>query len=389
MIYLDWAATTPIREEVLEAMVAFEREAWANPSSTHAAGRQARSRLEAARRAVRRWLGAETGRIVFTSGGTEADNLAVFGLAAAAEARGRPRRAVTSAIEHRAVLDAFRELERRGWEVTYLPGDGRGLVPPESLEAALEAEPGPAFLSLMWANNETGALQPVVEAARLAHRRGIPVHSDAVQAAPLLELGLDALGPDGPDLVAVSAHKLGGPKGVGALWIRDGLELSPLLFGGGQEAELRPGTENAAGIVGFGRAAELAAREAGAEWERLRRVAGRFLGEVRRRLPDAVLNGPEEVGRRAGARLPSIVNLGFPGVRAESLLIRLDLAGVEASAGAACSAGSLEPSHVIAAMGRPELAGASLRFSFGRLSDEEEAAEAAAIVAREAGALRR
>ncbi|MCL6521898.1 MAG: cysteine desulfurase [Firmicutes bacterium] len=391
MIYLDWAATTPIREEVLEAMVAFEREAWANPSSTHAPGRRARARLEAARRAVHDWLGLPGGRLVFTSGGTEADNLAVFGLAAAAEARGAPRRAVTSAVEHRAVLDAFLRLERRGWEVEFLGPDARGVVPPEAVEAALERPA--AFLSLMWANNETGAIQPVAEAARLAHARGLPVHADAVQAAPLLRLGPGAEGHDsrhtgeGPDLVAVSAHKLGGPKGVGALWLRDGLEVEPLLAGGGQEWELRPGTENAAGIVGFGRAAELAAREAPGEWERLRRLGERFLAELRARWPGVLLNGPEEAAPRPGARLPSIVNLAFPGLRAESLLIRLDLAGVAASAGAACSAGSLEPSHVVAAMGRAELAASSLRFSFGRLSREEEVVRAAEIVAREAEAL--
>jgi len=385
-IYLDHAATTPVRPEVREAMLPFlGEEAFGNPSSAHAFGRSARAAVEHARERVAAAVGAEPKQVFFTSGGTEADNLAVLGATAAATA-GRGAgivHIVSSPTEHHAVSAAVHEAERRGAFATLLPVDSNGIVNLEALDQALAGR-GPAgrptLVSVMWVNNEVGTAQPVRDIAARCDTAGVLFHTDAVQALGKVRMDLRSF----PwAAVSVSAHKIGGPKGVGALIVRDPASFAAIIRGGSQQQGLRPGTENVPGIIGFGRAAELAAAEQPGNttaWAAMRDVLQHSIVE---RVPDAVVHG-------AGAtRAPNILNVSAPGTDSESVLMHLDLAGIAAASGSACTTGSVEPSHVLLAMGVPaDLAAAGVRFSFGSLSSAEQVPRVAEAYARVVGKVR-
>jgi len=358
--YVDHAATTPARREVVEAMRPYFSEFGFNPSSAHTEGRAARAALDRARASVAAVLGARPLEIVFTAGGSEADNLAVLGVARAQ--RGAGRRIVTVATEHRAVLHAVELLRDEGYAVSVLPVDENGALDPADFEAALGA--GTVLASVMLANNELGTLQPIPALARIAHEHQTIFHSDGVQAPGRVPLDVDDLG---VDLLSLSAHKFYGPKGVGLLYVRSGTPLAPLIVGGEQEAGLRAGTENVAGAVGLAAALELAAREQPAESVRLRALRDRFEAGIL-----ATVEGVR-VNAATGPRLPNVSSLAFAAVDGVTLAIRLDLAGVAVSTGSACAAGSIEPSHVIAAIGGPAWAArGTVRFSFGKLSTEQD-----------------
>jgi len=358
-IYLDNAATTTVRPEAVAAMLPLLGGGY-NPSSLHAEGRAARAALDDARETVARVLGAAPREIVFTGGGSESDVTAIVGAARALAARGR--HVVTSAIEHHAVLHAADVLERDGWRVTRLPVDRRGLVDPQEFAAALE--PQTTVASVMLANNEIGVVQPVAELAALARARGVVFHTDAVQAAGWLPLAVDALG---VDLLSLSGHKFNGPKGVGILYVRRGTPLEPLIVGGGQEHGLRAGTEDVAGIVGLAAALRLAEAERPATAPRVAALRDRLQTGILAAFPDALVNGA------ATPRLPNNLSVAFAGLPSDALLIRLDLDGIAASAGSACAAGSLEPSHVTAALGLDEERRLGvIRFSLGRQTSAEE-----------------
>ncbi len=363
-IYLDYAATAPVRDEVVDVMLPLLRVA--NASSVHADGRAARAVVDAARDDVARVLGASGREIVFTGSGTEADVLAVLGAARAGTARGR--HLVVSAIEHSAVLLAAEILASEGWEVSRLPVTADGVVEPATLAAALRNDT--VLVSVMLGNNELGTIQPVAALAALAHARGARFHTDAVQAAGYLDLDVEALG---VDLLSLASHKLGGPKGTGALYVRRGTPLAPVVPGS-QEHGVRGGTEDVAGIGGFARALVLAEAERPAAAARVAELREAFERTLLAGVPDAIVLGHNV------SRLPHITDVLFPGVANEALLIALDLEGVSASAGSACAAGSVEPSHVVAALGVPEERARSVvRFSFGRLSTALEADRAAEI----------
>jgi cysteine desulfurase len=360
MTYLDHAATTPLRPEAREAMEPFLGEVYGNPSSLHAAGQEARRALDDARDRVAAALGARAEEVVFTSGGTEADNLALIGRFLAERER-RPH-LVTVATEHHAVLDTCRFLEGLGAEVTLLPVDGDGLVDPDAVRRALT--PRNSVVSVMYANTEIGTIAPLAEIGAITREAGAPLHTDAVQAVGALPLTMDALG---VDLLSLSAHKFYGPKGVGTLLVRRGTRLQPLQQGGGQERGRRAGTENLAGIVGMARALELAVAEREAEAPRQVALRDRLIEGIRAVVPEVVLNG------HPTRRLPNNANLAFPGLEAEVLLLNLDLEGVAASAGSACTAGSLEPSYVLQAIGRArDLGRGSLRLTVGRGTTADE-----------------
>jgi cysteine desulfurase len=353
-IYLDHNATTPVAPDVADTVARVLRDEFGNASSVHHFGQRAKAILDDARTAVAGLIDAEPGEITFTSGGTEADNLAIRGAAEALEPSGR-RHLVASAIEHEAVLNTLKALARRGWRVTLLPVDERGIVSPDTLREALTDDT--ALVSVMLANNEIGTIQPVAELARIARERGAWFHTDAVQAAGKIPVSVRSLG---VDLLAVSAHKLNGPKGVGALWIRRGLRLVPHMTGGRQERSRRAGTEDVPAIAGFGVAAALAATKLQVEATRLGALRDRLEDGVLERVPGTLVNGAREL------RVPNTTNLSFDGVEAESLLIALDLEGFAVSTGSACSSGSLEPSHVLRAMGLPpHRTQNSIRFSLG------------------------
>jgi cysteine desulfurase len=359
-IYLDHAATTPVRDDVLAAMLPHFTANGYNASSLHAEGRAARAALDRSRDSVAALLGAKPREIVFTGGGSEADNLAIFGVARALRERGR--HLITTATEHHAVLHAFDVLEDDGFEVARLPVDSDGRVAPESFARALR--PDTIFASVMLANNELGTLQPIAELAALAHERGAIFHTDAVQAPGRIALDVRVLG---VDLLSLSAHKFYGPKGVGALYVRSGTSIAPLVVGGGQEAALRAGTENVAGIVGLARAFELAAAELRDEAPRLAALRDRFERELLAAEPSARVNAS------TAPRLPNVASIAFPDVDAPTLLARLDLEGVAVSAGSACAAGSSEPSHVLAALDVPAwVRGGTIRFSLGRSTSEQD-----------------
>jgi cysteine desulfurase len=363
-IYLDHNATTPIDPEVLETMLPFLREDYGNASSLHWLGQRARAATEDARAEVAALIGADPSEVVFTGSGSESDNMALRGVTA--RARGPRRGLVTTTIEHHAVLNTARALGDT--PVAFVGVDPAGQVRLEEVEEAVDG--GTALVSIMLANNETGILQPVAEAAALAHDRGALVHCDAVQAAGRVPVDVGALG---VDLLTLSAHKLYGPKGVGCLYVRRGTGLAPLVTGGSQERNRRAGTVNVAGAVGFGAAAARARARLEADAVRLAALRGR-LEERLLQIPGASLNG-------TGPRLPNTVNVSFEEVEAEGLVMALDLAGVAASTGAACAAGGTEPSHVLKAMGLPpERVEASLRLSLGRPTTEEQVDRAARIV---------
>jgi len=357
-IYLDHSATTAVRPEVLEAMWPFFSQLYGNPSSVHSYGAGPHEALERAHAAVASVLGCRPGEIIFTGGGTEADNLAVLGVARAVRTR-RPEarlHVITSQIEHDAVLNACRQLEREGFRVTYVPVNRAGFVELAALESALDDET--MLVSIMLANNEIGTIQPISEISRLAHGRGALVHTDAVQAAGVMDLDVARLG---VDLLSVSAHKLYGPKGVGALYLRRGTPVSPLIHGGGQERDRRSGTENVPGVVGLAVSLALAEGERATEVQRLTGLRDRLIDGVLDRVPSAHLTGHRT------QRLPGHASFYLEGVTGESVLVNLDIAGVACSSGSACQAGSTEPSHVLTAIGLPpEHAKNGLRMTLGR-----------------------
>lgn len=357
-IYLDHAATTPLLQEAAAAMLPYMTECYGNPSSLHSFGRAARQACARGCVQVAGLLGAAAAEIFFTSGGSESDNWALKGLAWAHQAQGR--HIITSSVEHHAVLHACAWLEQQGFTVTYLPVDAAGRVTPESVVQALR--PDTILVSIMTANNEVGTLEPIAAIGTLLRERGILFHTDAVQAAGHVPLDMRSLP---VDALSLSGHKFYGPKGIGALYLRRGTAIAPLLHGGSQERGLRAGTENTAAIVGLGVAAEQAALQLSAEAARLRKLRD-MLADGIRQLPGAWINGSDE-------RLPGHLSFGLEGIASDVLLIRLDLAGFAVSAGSACSAGSLEPSHVLAAMGQSAVqAGAAVRVTLGR---ENTAAE--------------
>lgn len=360
-IYLDHAATTPLRPEVFEAMQPYLLENYANPSSVYRLAQGARWALDSARDTIAQCLGAKSSEIIFTSGGTESNNAAIKGVAFARKDSGN--HLLTAAIEHHAVLHPMQELEERfGFDVTVVPVAKNGILDPLEFERALR--PKSILASVMWANNEIGTVQPVEEIARLTHERRIILHVDAVQAAGSLDIDLKTL----PiDLLSLSAHKFYGPKGVGVLFVRQGTPWWPLLTGGGHERNRRAGTENVAGIVGMARALDLACREREGNRRHVQGLRNYLLREIPSRIPDTTVNGDTE------RRLPNNVNLSFEGVHGESLLVGLDLANVMASSGSACTSGSLEPSHVLQALGMPDhLAQGSLRLTLGRENNQGE-----------------
>jgi cysteine desulfurase len=375
-MYLDYAATTPTDPRVVDAMRAYFTEAFGNASSVHLFGQEARTAIDRARRTLAQALGCEPSEVVFTSGATESDNWAVVGVALANEARGR--HLVVSSVEHRAVLEPARWLAQRGWEVTFLPVDRHGRVDPDDVRRALRDDT--VLVSVMHANNEVGTLQPVAEVARVARERGVLVHTDATQTFGALPVRVDELG---VDLLSASAHKRYGPKGVGLLYVRKGTRIEPLLRGGSHERGRRAGTENVPGIVGFARAVELALEDREAEQARLAALRDRLVRALLE-VEGAVLTGhPTE-------RLPNNAHLCFEGVDSESLLLALDLRGLAASSGSACTAGSLEPSHVLKAMGLPpHLAAGALRLTVGRWTTEAEVDAAAQMVREAVAELRR
>lgn len=355
-IYLDHAATTPVDPRVLEAMLPFFTERFGNPSSIYAAGREARAALDQARARIARLLNCQAREIVFTSGGTESDNLAVKGVAFWHLVNGRGRHIVTTAFEHHAVLHSAEYLERFGFHVTYVAPDADGIVQPEAIEAALR--PDTILVSVMYANNEIGTIQPIREIAHLCRERGITVHTDAVQAAGTLPLDVEELG---VGLLSISAHKFYGPKGVGLLYVRSGTPILWQQHGGAQESNRRAGTENVPGIVGMARALELAYEELDERNAHVQALRDRLIDGILQRIPDSRLNGHRH------QRLPNNVNVTFAGVDGETLLLNLDLHGIAASSGSACTTGSTEPSHVLLAIGAtPEQARSSVRLTLGK-----------------------
>jgi cysteine desulfurase len=360
-IYLDHNATTPLLPAVIDRMTAVLKEEFGNPSSVHHFGQQAKAAVDDARSEVAELIGADPSEVLFTSGGTEGDNIAIRGAAEALEATGR-RHLVASAIEHEAVLNTLKALARRGWQTTLLPVDQSGVVSPAALREALTDRT--VLVSVMHANNEIGTIQPVAELARLAHERGALFHTDAVQSAGKIPVNVKALG---VDLLSVSAHKFYGPKGVGALWIRRGLRVLPLLTGGRQERSRRAGTENVPGIVGLGVAATIAAGKMESEGSRLGALRDRLEAGILRAVPGTAVNGSPD------HRVPNTTNISFDRIEAESLLIALDLEGVAVSTGSACSSGTLEPSHVLKAMGfNAHRTQNSIRFSLGARNTDAE-----------------
>jgi len=371
-VYFDYNATTPLTVDVVDAVARASRDLFGNASSVHHFGQQAKSALDEARSAVAALVGGDPSEIVFTSGGTESDNLAIRGAAGVyetLEATGR-RHLIASAIEHEAVLNTLKALARRGWRTTLLPLDQTGVLAPDRLREALADDT--VLVSVMHANNEIGTIQPIAEIARIAHERGAVVHTDAVQSAGKIPVNVGALG---VDLLSLSAHKFNGPKGAGALWIKRGTRMQPAVTGGKQERSRRAGTENVPALVGMGVAARLAADKLASEAGRLEMLRDRLEDAVIRQVPGTAVNG-------AGSpRVPNTTNISFDRVEAESLLIALDLEGIAVSTGSACSSGTLEPSHVLRAMGfPPHRTQNSLRFSLGLFSTEEEVDRVIAVL---------
>jgi cysteine desulfurase len=360
-IYFDHNATTPMHPAVIERMTAALRQHFGNPSSVHHFGQQAKAALDEARTAVAALIGAEPAELVFTSGGTEGDNFAIRGVAEALEPSGK-RHLIATAIEHEAVLNTMKALARRGWRTTLLPVDQSGIVAPEGLKQALTDDT--ALVSVMHANNEIGTIQPIADLARLARERGALFHTDAVQSAGKIPVDVKTLG---VDLLTISAHKFYGPKGIGATWIRRGLRLLPILTGGKHERNRRAGTENVAGIVGMGIAAQHARATMAEEADRLGRLRDRLEEGLLTAVPGTAVNGVRQF------RVANTTNISFDRVEAESLLIALDLAGFAVSTGSACSSGTLEPSHVLKAMGfPPHRAQNSIRFSLGAANTDAD-----------------
>ena len=379
LIYLDHAATTPVRAEVLEAMMPYFGPRFGNPSSVHRWGREARVALDDARARLAACLGARSDEITFTSCGTEGDNLAILGAWQAAAGTGR-RVVVTSPIEHKAVLAAVHAAAAQGAEARIVPVNAGGWIALSDFETALGDDV--AVCSIMWVNNEIGTIQPIPELARLAAARRVVFHTDAVQAFGKVPIDAST---QPFDLLTISGHKIGAPKGIGALYARRGTSLAPLLHGGSQERGRRAGTENVALAVGFAKAAELAVAERESECARLRQLRDALETQLLSRIPDAVING------HASLRAAHVLNISVRGTDSESLLMALDLAGVACSSGSACQSGSITPSHVLSALGvDPELANSAIRMSLGALTTAEDMDHVAqvfpALVAKARGA---
>jgi len=359
-IYMDYAATTPMLPEVVEAMQPYFSHKYGNPSSIHSMGQEARDAVDQSRSQVAALIACKPEDVVFTGGGTEADNHAIKGVAFAG--RGKGNHIITTAVEHHAVLNACRFLKEAGFELTVVPVDRYGMVNPDDIKKAITAKT--LLVSVMHANNEVGAIQPIEEIGRITRRAGVYFHVDAVQTAGHLPIDVDRMG---IDLLSASAHKLYGPKGVGMLFVRAGTSIVPLLHGGEHENERRAGTENVAGIAGFGKAAEIARAEMGKEADRLSGYRDRLIDSVLGRVADAYLNGHRT------SRLPNNTNFSFDFIEGESILMYLDAEGICASTGSACSSSSSEPSHVLMALGLPvERARGSVRFTLGRWTSEED-----------------
>ncbi len=362
-VYLDFNATTPVEPEVLDAMIPYFSAEFANAASIHTPGQRARAAVETARERVAALIGARAQEIVFTSGGTESDNHAIFGIAsssftsfASSTSSTSSRHIITTAIEHEAVLNACQALEKEGVRVTYLPTDREGLIDLGELRRAIRPET--ILITIMHANNELGTVQPLEEIGRMAAEADVYFHTDAVQSAGKIPIAVNVLG---VDLLSLSGHKLYAPKGIGALYVRGGTRLRQLLYGGHHQRGFRPGTENVAGIVGLGKAAEIARNSLAQDARRVSALRDTLQQGLLHHVPQSRVNGG------AAPRTPNTTNLVFPGVEGEALLIALDLKGLACSTGAACSSGAVEPSHVLTAIGLPpEEARASLRFSLGR-----------------------
>lgn len=358
--YLDNAATTQPRQEVVEAMLPYLRERYGNPSSIYSIAREARAALDEAREKVARVLGADPREVIFTSGGTESDNTAIKGVAYANRDKGN--HIITSAIEHHAVLDSVKRLEKQGFRATYVPVDSQGMVDPRDVASAITGET--ILISIMHANNEVGTIEPIEEIAKIAKERGVYFHTDAVQTVGHISVDVGRLG---VDLLSLSAHKFHGPKGVGALYVRRGVRMDRYIDGGAQERNRRAGTENVAGIVGLATALELAAAEMEHEMRRISKLRDHLISGVRERISHVRLNG------HPTQRLPGNVSFCFEFIEGESLLLNLDMLGICGSSGSACTSGSLEPSHVLLAMGVPhEIAHGSLRLTLSRYTTAEE-----------------
>jgi len=359
-VYLDHNATAPLDPQVLEAMMPYLREEFGNASSIHQWGRRARAALEDSRAKIATLLGAEKDCVVFTGGGTEADNLAIKGVAWANQEKGK--HIVTSTVEHHAVLHTCEFLAKQGFEITFLPVDGKGRLDPEDLRKAIR--PDTILITLMHANNETGILFPLREFGQIAREKKVFFHTDAIQTFCKVPLNVEE---DHVDLLSLSAHKIYGPKGVGALYIRKGTKMVAILHGGSQQRKRRPGTENVAGAVGFARAAELLFADQEKEGDRLAALRDQLQRNLVEKIPQVLLNGDPD------HRLPGTLNMSFKFVEGESLILSLDMEGIAVSSGSACTSGSLEPSHVLLAMGIPhEVCHGSLRFSLGRGTTKEQ-----------------
>jgi len=360
-VYLDHAATTPVRAEVVEAMLPWFTEGYGNTSSAHAFGQAAKAAIEDARARIAALIGAPPESIIFTGGGTEADNLAIMGAVAAAKS---PGHIIASSIEHSAVLKTCAVLEKQGMDVTHLLVDTAGVIEPDDLHAALR--PDTAIVSVMLVNNEVGVIEPLREVCAICREVGVPVHTDAVQGVGKLPVDVDALG---VDLLSASAHKFYGPKGVGFLYRRQGVRIKCIQHGGGHESGLRAGTVNTPGIMGMARAMELACAEMQAESARLKALCDRLESGLCERIPGLKVNSV------AAQRLPGLLNVTIPNAEGEALLMKLDAAGIAVSTGSACSSKSLEPSHVLLAMGIPkDIIHGSMRFSFGHSNTADDVA---------------
>ncbi|WP_100398247.1 cysteine desulfurase family protein [Bacillus sp. FJAT-44742] len=359
-IYMDHAATSPVREEVIDAMLPFMKEHFGNPSSIHQFGRRSRQALDESRRTIAQSIESSPEEIIFTSGGTEADNLALIGYAEANQGKGK--HIITTQIEHHAILHTCERLEKMGYDVTYLPVSEEGLVSVQEIESSLREDT--ILVSIMYGNNEVGTLQPIEEIGALLREKEVAFHTDAVQVYGLLPLTMKTLP---VDMLSVSSHKINGPKGTGFLYVRNGINISPTVTGGEQERKRRAGTENVPSIVGFAKAAELAVKEQEERWNKYRQLTDLFLDRLEEKEVRRYING------NRNKSLPHILNLSFPKINVESMLVNLDLAGIAASSGSACTAGSIEPSHVLAAMYKEgERLYSSIRFSLGYGNSAEE-----------------
>lgn len=359
-IYLDHSATTPLKSEVLDEMMPYLTEKFGNASSIYAEGRECKKAVEGAREKVAKAIGASPKEIYFTASGSEADNWAIKGAAHTLAKKGK--HIITSAVEHHAVLHTLKALEKEGFEVTYLPVDEFGMVSPESVEKAIKEDT--ILITIMLANNEIGTIMPIAEIGKIAKAHGVLLHTDAVQAIGLLEIDVNELN---VDMLSLTAHKFYGPKGVGALFVRQGVKIQRLIEGGAQERNQRAGTENVAGIVGLGKAIEIATENVAAYRDRLTKLRDSYISQILEKIPFTRLNG------HPTKRLASNANISFEFIEGESLLLMLDMKGIAASSGSACTSGSLDPSHVLLAIGlRHETAHGSLRVTFGEENTMED-----------------